>query len=101
MARVGPALDRHWTRVETVLHSPPRSPDVRAVALARFDALLRNAMESAGIYAVLLPHQASRSVEQQASLVRQREHAAALKASYRAAARTLRRRIEELESKGE
>jgi hypothetical protein len=99
--RVEPALDRHWMRVDSALQGPPRHPAIRAGALAGFEAMRRSAIDAFGIYAVLLPHQASQAVDQQASLARQRDHAAELKASYRAAARKLRRRIEELESQSD
>ena len=60
--------------------------------------MLGAVLDEFGIHALLLAHQAELNIDQMAQLARQRDQTAALKASYRSAARQLRIRIAELES---
>lgn len=93
-----PRLDRHWTRVRATLTAPPRHAARRESARTRLDAMRRAVLDEFGIHALLLAHQAELTLDQMTQLERQRAQTAALKASYRSAARRLRVRIAELES---
>lgn len=95
---VAPALERHWTRLRGALMSPPIHPERRATARARLEARVRADLAEFGVHAALLAHQAEMMLDQMQQLARQREQAAALKASYRDAARQLRARIARLEA---
>ncbi|MBK7950072.1 MAG: polysaccharide pyruvyl transferase family protein [Deltaproteobacteria bacterium] len=95
---VAPALERHWTRVRSALTSPPNRPDLRATARERLENRVRSDLAAFGVHAALLAYQAEMTLDQMQQLARQREQTAALKASYRDAARALRTRIARLEA---
>jgi hypothetical protein len=95
-----PGLERHWSRLRDALAAPPRRQDAREAARRRLGAMLGAVEQEFGIHTLLLAHQAELTLDQMAQRAQQREQTAALKASYRAAARGLRRRIAELEGAG-
>lgn len=96
--QVGPALDRHWRKIETTLRESPRHSRARADAPLRLLETTQEIISSGGIYAGLRPEQARLAVSQQNTIKAQRQHARELKASYRAANRDLRRKIAALET---